>query len=134
MARPTKRTPTAKERILAAIKLGATYELAAKAGGISYETFNEWRKEFSEFSESVNSAEAAAAQQWLKQIDKAARDGSWQAAAWKLERRYPQMYGRQVQEHTGEVKQTHEHSGAIAIQFSADSVLARIAGGPEADR
>ena len=100
MARPTKRTPTAQERILAAIALGATYELAAKAGGISYETLNEWRKTNPQFSEALNTAEAEAALRWLDAIDQASFT-SWQAAAWKLERRYPHMYGRQVQEHTG---------------------------------
>jgi hypothetical protein len=29
-------------------------------------------------------------------IDKAAGEGTWQAAAWKLERRYPESYGRTV--------------------------------------
>lgn len=99
--RPTKRTPSAQERILAAIRLGATYELAAKAGGITYDTFAEWRKNIPEFSEAVNTAEADACQKWLKQIDSAASKGAWQAAAWKLERRYPHMYGKTVQEHQG---------------------------------
>ena len=34
-------------------------------------------------------------------IEQAAKDGTWQAAAWKLERRYPQEYGKTVQEHQG---------------------------------
>ena len=39
-------------------------------------------------------------------IDKAAADGKWQAAAWKLERRYPAQYGKQEKrllEHSGEI-------------------------------
>jgi hypothetical protein len=43
----------------------------------------------------------------LEIIDKAAADGKWQAAAWKLERRYPTQYGRQEKrllEHSGEIK------------------------------
>ncbi len=44
-------------------------------------------------------------------IDKAAADGKWQAAAWKLERRYPSQYGRQEKrllEHSGEIKADKE--------------------------
>jgi len=109
MARPTKLTPEVKDRISQAILMGATYELAAHYGGITYKTFNEWMKqgeqdsegEFCEFSEAIKSAEGKAAVGWLAKIEKAATGGNWQAAAWKLERRYPKDYGRQIQEHTG---------------------------------
>src|SRR5687767_4244466 len=42
MARRSKNTPTTEERICEALRLGATYKLAAMAGGISYETLNNW--------------------------------------------------------------------------------------------
>lgn len=108
MARPTKLTPEVKERISQAILMGATYELAAQYGGVSYDTFNEWMKrgagategEFSEFFEAIKSAEGKAVVGWLAKIEKAATGGNWQAAAWKLERRYPRDYGRQVHEHS----------------------------------
>jgi hypothetical protein len=35
---------------------------------------------------------------WLARIEQAASE-HWQAAAWKLERRYPKDYGRSVQQH-----------------------------------
>ena len=112
MARPTKYTSERAQTAVDAIKLGATYDLAAAAAGISYETFNEWRKRFSEFSEAINVAEGAAVVTWLTRIEAAATDGVWQAAAWKLERRYPQHYGKQVieQQHTG------KDGGALLIQ------------------
>lgn len=89
--------------------MGATYELAAQYGGVAYNTFNEWMKrgqeetegDFSEFYEAIKSAEGKAVVGWLAKIEKAATGGNWQAAAWKLERRYPRDYGRQIQEHTG---------------------------------
>lgn len=102
MARPTKRTPTARERIVAAIKIGATLRRAAAAGGIHYDTLNEWCKDDPEFSDAVKEAEAYRANQALRAIQKAAQDGQWQAAAWYLERRYPHEYGRTVQEQQGE--------------------------------
>lgn len=101
MARKSKYTPDTVERIVQAIGQGATYELAAAYGGISYQTFNEWVKAKPEFSEAIKSAEGQAAVKWLAKIEKAASNGAWQAAAWKLERRYPHEYGRQVQEITG---------------------------------
>ena len=94
MARPAKYTPQAVERIVRALLQGATYQLAASYGGIHYDTFNEWRKRYPEFSDAVKSAEAGAAVGWLEQIEQAAASGTWQAAAWKLERRYPEDWGR----------------------------------------
>lgn len=113
MARPTKLTPEVHQRIVQALTLGATYELAAAYGGVSYNTFNEWMKagvdaqsgRFRELYEAVKAAEGKAAVQWLAKIEAAANDGHWQAAAWKLERRYPADYGRTVVD--------NRHSGAI---------------------
>jgi hypothetical protein len=121
VARPTKLSPDTQERIEHALQLGATFELAAQYGGIAYNTFNEWRKRgeaelarrdnprvkpgtkrweaeqpFVEFYEATKKAEALAAIGWLAKIEKAANDGNWQAAAWKLERRYPERYGRKA--------------------------------------
>lgn len=100
IGRPTKLTPEVQERICNAIRVGATYELAAQFGGISYETFRAWQRAadegdsaYSGFSEAVKLAEAEGAMRWLALIDAAAAE-SWQAAAWKLERRYPADYGR----------------------------------------
>lgn len=101
MARRSKYAPDVVQRIVTAIEQGATYELAAAYGGITYDTFNEWRKAKAEFSDAIKSAEGRASLKWLAIIDRAAQDGTWQAAAWKLERRYPQMYGRTVTEHQG---------------------------------
>lgn len=129
MARRTKRTKATRERILKALRLGATYELAARYGGIHYDTLNEWRKDDPEFSEAIEKAEGDAATSWLERIETAANEGNWQAAAWKLERRYPESYGRR------EVTK-HEHSGPNggAIQFSFGAVIAELASGSAADR
>jgi hypothetical protein len=94
--RKTKYTPETVDRIIQAIRLGATYQHAAAYGGISFETLNEWRKRKPEFSEQLNKAEGDGVMVWLAKIEKAASDGNWQAAAWKLERRYPDQYGKQA--------------------------------------
>ena len=44
MARPSKITPEAQAEIVKAVRLGASYELAASCGGVTYETMNNWRK------------------------------------------------------------------------------------------
>ena len=109
MARPTKFTPDTIKRLTDAIRMGATYALACKYAGIEYSTFDNWRKgeggipkkELIPFLETIERAEGEAALGWLAKIEKAANDGHWQAAAWKLERRYPSDYGRTVSEHVG---------------------------------
>lgn len=113
---PTKRTPENLQKIVQAIKLGATYELAAAYAGMHYDTFNEWRKDDPDFSEAIKQAEGQAAVLLLAKIEQAATDGNWQAAAWKLERRYPKMYGRTVQEqeHSGELKVNVVYAKPIA--------------------
>lgn len=119
MARRPKYAPDVVSRIVQALELGATYELAASYGGISYDTFNEWRKAKPEFSDAVNAAQGRAAVKWLAKIEQAASDGTWQAAAWKLERRHPQDYGRRVHEVQG------TNGGPIRTESSAD-VFARM--------
>jgi hypothetical protein len=101
VGRRSKLTPETQKKITDALQLGATYEHACNYAGISYQTFNEWTKAKPEFLEVVKEAEGKATVGWLARIEQAAKDGAWQAAAWKLERRYPQDYGRQIHEHQG---------------------------------
>lgn len=105
MARPTKYTEETAKKICDAIRIGATYELAAAYAGISADTFARWRANNAGFAEKLREAEGQGAIGWLAKIEKAANDGDWRSAAWKLERRYPEQYGRQVvsQQHSGEV-------------------------------
>lgn len=96
MGRPTKYNAEITKKITDSIRVGATFALACAYAGITEETFSQWRKKYPEFSEAVKEAEGSAAVKWLAQIDKAAQEGSWQAAAWKLERKYPRDYGRRT--------------------------------------
>lgn len=137
MAAPqSKLTPDTTTRITQAIRVGATYALAAQYGGVSYQTFRTWVKRgeaeierrenprvkpgseqwdseqaFVDFVQALRDAEGAAAVKWLALIDKAAEE-TWQAAAWKLERRYPRDYGRTVQEVSG------KNGGEIPIRIT----------------
>ena len=94
VGRPAKLDDLTEARIIRAIEAGATYKLAAKAGGITYETLRTWRNEHDCFDAKCESAEWRAANLWLDAIDAAADKGDWRAAAWRLERRYPSEYGK----------------------------------------
>ena len=126
MARPTKFTPETIKRLTNAISVGSTYVLACKHAGISYEIFNQWRQgrgfpqgttaeQKMQFVDAIEKAEGDAAVGWLAKIEKAASDGNWQAAAWKLERRYPSDYGRTVTQHEGPTP-----GSPIAVQIIRD--------------
>lgn len=100
----TKLTPEVQDRIVAALRAGNYQETAAAYAGISAKTFYEWlnrgesdepkEEAFRNFREAVEKAKADAEVRDIALIDKAAHDGSWQAAAWKLERKFPQKWGR----------------------------------------
>lgn len=82
-----------RRRLVAALEAGATFELAARAAGVSAATLKRWRDDDDELAQ----AEARGAVRALEVIQAAAAGphaGQWQAAAWLLERRYPDSYGR----------------------------------------
>lgn len=133
MGRTTKLTPDSQKRIVDAIRLGATYELASLAGGIDSRNFRRWMERgrkssggpYFELAEAVNTASAAAAIGWLALIEKAAREEGgrhWTAAAWKLERRYPDMYGR-VSRIDGNFKQTTKTSMEQTANINVTSTM-----------
>ena len=104
MGRPTKLTPEVQDKIVNALRAGNYQETAAKYAGISDKTFYEWMRRgesddpkeaiFVEFRQAVEKAKSDAEVRDVALIDKAASDGTWQAAAWKLERKYPHRWGR----------------------------------------
>lgn len=126
MGSPTKLTPDTQKIIVDAIQLGSTYKLAAQAGGVDYDTFNNWMKAGSvaksgihfDFFGSVKKAEGQRAARWLSKIEAAANDGVWTAAAWKLERIHPDDFGRQ--------RLDIQHSGNINVSSLSDEELQAI--------
>jgi transposase len=131
--RKTKLTPQVQEKMVQALSVGATREHAYQYAGISHEAFYNWLEKgeagkplYVEFYEAVKNAEAQAAVGWLALIDSAARAGQWQAAAWKLERRYPKVWGRQTVEHTV------QHGGPV--EFVLKVIYANERGDPSPGR
>lgn len=96
VGRPTKFTEEVKVKLLVAIRKGAPYVIACNYAGIGETSFHKWKSdakkglnpEFAEFMKDLKAAEGETALNWLHVIDKAMIEGNWQAAAWKLERRY----------------------------------------------
>ena len=123
MARKSKYTPETVAKVLEAIKMGATYELAAGYAGISDSLLYEWLKGKVEFLEAVKGAEGTGAMIWLAKIERAASDGNWQAAAWKLERRYPHSYGRNVTQ----MEVTGKDGGPIEITDARAQLATKLA-------
>jgi hypothetical protein len=99
--RPTKLDDLTAKRIADAVRLGAPWYLAAQAGGVGRSTLREWKAKgdageepYAAFLARLKSAEAEAATEALRVIQNAATNGTWQASAWLLERRYPKSFAR----------------------------------------
>lgn len=83
------------------VRDGNQPRVAASLVGISQSTYFSWMErgrkgeaQFSEFSESIERAQAGAIVDRVARIYRAAVDGNWRAAAWLLERIAPEMYGK----------------------------------------
>ncbi len=138
MGRKTKCTAKTIARVAEGMRIGMTVELASQYGGITKDTFYRWLKlandptadkVFSDFSDAIKAAEADNAARCLLVIDDAANDGSWQAAAWMLERRH--KYQRQA---AVQVETTAEPQMEIVDTTAADGramVIEHVARLPE---
>ena len=93
--RPTKRTKAVLTPLFEAIRIGVPYKLACMAAGITYDCFNKWRQNDPAFDAEVEQAAAQPAVKLFKTIREQAPE-TWQAGAWSLERRYPEMFANIV--------------------------------------
>jgi transposase len=101
--RPTKLTPEVQKRIIDALRAGNYVETAAAYAGIGRQTLYDWlhrgakegKGAYHEFHEAVEKALAESEVRDVALIAKAA-EAQWQAAAWRLERRAPERWGKRV--------------------------------------
>lgn len=93
-----------QEKCCTAIRQGATLETAAAYAGIPRRTFHDWlqrgrqpkaRDPYKGFALAVEDALAHFEVSAVAQIAKAGAE-EWQASAWRLERRFPDKYGRRT--------------------------------------
>jgi transposase len=100
VGRRTKLTPECQAAIIAALRVGAPIYVAAMHGGIGKSAFNNWMErgrkgdeKYAEFLAAIEKAQADAIIHKLSKIHRAS-DDEWTAAAWWLERKYPEEFGR----------------------------------------
>lgn len=134
MARGRKAIPVDDahiEKLEQAILIGATYELAAMYAGMSEKTFKHWRDAaatapegtaLATLRERLRAAEGRAAIGWLAKIERVANDGDWKACAWKLERRYPETYGRTFQK-VALTDASGEREGTLVLKVVYEDAL-----------
>ena len=104
-------TDGVRELIVRHLESGSSLEVAARAAGVARRTLQRWlaageeaeaaaeqrklndrEQAYLELQEAAGMARARAQVRALATIQKAAIEGSWQAAAWYLERVFPEEY------------------------------------------
>lgn len=81
------------EAILKTVRLGLHPDRAAQAHGVAPETLRSHRKRHPQFATAIKEAEAAAEQGFLGRILRHT-ENQWTAAAWMLERRWPDRWAK----------------------------------------
>jgi hypothetical protein len=122
---PSKLTPERRVSICDAIRAGVRPEIAAVYNGVAARSYYRWmalgraagaEPSYLEFVEAVELALAEWEARDVLLIGEAAK-GDWHAAAWRLERRLPKVYGR---------RERHEIANADEGPF-------RVSAGPSFD-
>lgn len=123
------------EALLQALTAGHYVERAARISGVSITTVYRWLDEgkkekesveagnastergqaYLEIAEAIQKAREAAAHRAMVAIQNAAQEGTWQAAAWYLERTDREHYGRHTQV-------TGADGGAVKLAVSVDDM------------
>jgi len=112
--RPTKKTPSLEKELLESISDGLPLSHAAAIAGINYETFCAWRRENSEFSDTISTAIAKGVATRLLAIRKAADGGDVASAKWWLEHVFPEHFAR------NRIDLQHNISGGIHHDLSVN--------------
>lgn len=97
MGRPTKLTSEREGAILDALREGNSRTVAARLAGVGEATLRDWMARYPRIRAAIEKAEAEAEVAHVANIAQAAKDGTWQASAWWLERRQHAAWGKRVQ-------------------------------------
>jgi transposase len=110
--RPSKLSDDAIAQLEQLIRAGTTIDVAAAAIGVSRGTLYRWLKQGEkaragtaarELRDRVERARAESESVLVARIGQAAAKGSWQAAAWLLERRWPERWMKPTERPIGDV-------------------------------
>lgn len=85
------------DQLVAYVRAGALLEVALPAVGVKLEAFDELIRSDDELRERLEQARATAEVANVALVRQAAQEGNWLAAAWLLERLYPDRYARPSQ-------------------------------------
>jgi transposase len=138
----TPATDVRVERLIEALKAGNYLEHACDYAGIGKSTVYRWldrgqqeaenieqglkpdrhEKQYVELWDAIKRARSEATVRNVALIQQAARNGTWQAAAWWLERTAPQQYGRSVR-----AEVTGENGEPIKVSVTVNALEAKIA-------
>lgn len=137
VGRPLKLNPDMQAGLVKVIQAGNFLETAAAYVGISVSTLRDWirrgereaqrlstknaksnktEEPYLEFSAAIKKAQAEGEIRDVLLIGNAARE-TWQAAAWRLERRFPDRWGR---------KERHELSGPSGGPIEVEEIRERL--------
>jgi len=91
--------PQRVEAVLLGLRKGLSRTVAAEAAGVSKDTLRNWAQRSPKFAAQLTQAEAQAQSVLVGIVLAAAAKmlpNTWQAAAWLLERRWPELYGQRA--------------------------------------
>ena len=128
------------EQIVKSIKSGSFATVAASTAGISIRTFHHWMErgemeeariaegfppseeeaKYLKLRREVEVARAEAEVEAVQMVKMAARNGTWQAAAWYLERSFPQRWSR------NRIEEIVEEKEEADPQLALTKLLARL--------
>jgi hypothetical protein len=129
MGRPTKYNDERAAKILEALRLGVPQSTAITYGGIAEATYYRWLSDAQkpdapphlvEFREAVKAARAEAEVRSVAVIQNASRK-TWQAAAWFLERSFPQHWAR-----TDRHEVTGANGGPVELNVDTDALESKL--------
>lgn len=132
-----KLTPERHQLIVNALRVGATYEVAAGHAGIVRSTLSNWLRRGREsksgkyrdlYLDAVK-ARSRPVVGALVTINKAAAGGDWKAAAWIAERRHPEAYSTVAQLRRPDT--LDEGEGTAADTVAAVQALADLGAPPD---
>lgn len=117
---PQKLTIEIQDAVVQSIRAGNYLKVACAAAGIGVSTLNQWRrderKQFAAFAAAVDEAIAYAEQRNVALIQRAAVT-TWQAAAWYLERKHRDRWGKEQPRNSGVIHGELADGTAVTLEL-----------------
>jgi transposase len=121
--RPTKLTPERRKAFIACLERGLPLKVAAKAVGVGIDTVYDWIRRNKDFAQEVRATDLKSLEANLAYV-KDAREDAWQAAAWILERQWPELYARPEVQLNQQYNQINIAGSEVTIRLSPAELLA----------